>query len=76
MLYKVRKGDLLLDMKPIRAEMVFELYHRYLKIKDKKSMMDCCVTIVNSPAPKFYIEGSSVARFIWEIRKKKRSINK
>ena len=67
------KGRPVLDsMLPLKREMFQEIFHRVLAILDNephRSIPDIVFEVVNSPAPKFYIEPRSAMEYIYKIKK-------
>ena len=73
-IYRLRRGDNLLEMKKHRREMFFELYRRYNNQKTtNKSIITICSFIVEEPAPKFYIKVSTAMKlFKYQVNKKRK----
>lgn len=72
---RIRKGDRLSEMKPIRQEMFFEIYSRYAAMEKQRraegcNTLDICIEAVDQPAPKFYINCTTAMKII--VRMKRR----
>lgn len=74
-MYYLCKGDMsiLEKMWPLRREMFETIYMRLLELKQQfptKSVYDLCITIVEEPAPKFYLKAEFIERIISQNRKR------
>lgn len=73
------RGDKLINMRPTKREMFREIYSRAMALKEKNpnmSLYELALTVVQEPAPKFYLTAGSAKAIIYRIRKqwhKKRS---
>lgn len=69
----IMRGKPILDtMRPTKREMFEEIYKRVCVLKEKHSdwrLCDLVSCVVNSPAPKFYMETSSAIELLFKIRK-------
>ena len=68
----IMRGKPILDtMRPTKREMFEEIYLRVLELKKKHpnwKLSQLVMSVVNSPAPKFYMEASSALERIFKIR--------
>lgn len=68
----LRGRPVLESMRPLKREMFQEIYNRFFAIyseQPQRSVSDIVFEVVNSPAPKFYIEPRSVMEYIYKIKK-------
>lgn len=67
------KGRPVLEtMRPLKREMFQEIFNRFLAIYEsepQRPLPDIVFEVVNSPAPKFYIEPRSAMEYIYKIKK-------
>lgn len=69
---RIMRGDRLEKMRPLKREMFFEIYRRVcllLKQHADMTIYQCCINVVNSPAPKFYMTPLSVRTTIYKIKR-------
>lgn len=67
----LRGKPVLNNMRPTKREMFEEIYHRVLELKKIHPhwhLCDLVFEVVNSPAPKFYMEVSSALERLFKIR--------
>lgn len=60
------------NMHPLKREMFLEIYHRVLELrKDNRNtrLYNLVFDVVNSPAPKFYLQPRSAIQYIYKIKK-------
>lgn len=65
-------GDKLQEMRPLKRQMFLEIFKRVKILKDSNpslSISKCCMKVVNSPAPKFYMTPLSVRQTIYKIKR-------
>jgi hypothetical protein len=70
---RIGKGDKLLDMRPLKREMFFEIYRRYRAIKKEHpewSTTTICSKVITQPAPRFYLAPGSAKIMICKAREK------
>lgn len=68
----MRGKPVLAGMRPSKREMFVEIHRRVLALKEEcpgLCLFDLALIVVNSPAPKFYMEPSSVVERLYKIRK-------
>lgn len=69
---KMLKGDRLETMRPLKREMYEEICRRVqllLDIRPELSVSQCCMLVVNAPAPKFYMTPLSIRETIYKIKR-------
>ena len=67
----MRGKPILETMRPTKREMFEEIHRRVVSLKDKHPDWQLCrlvFEVVNSPAPKFYMEASSALERLFKIR--------
>lgn len=68
----IMRGKPVLDtMRPTKREMFEEIHHRVVALKTKHPnwhLSELVYEVVNSPAPKFYMEASSALERLFKIR--------
>lgn len=67
----MRGKPVLHHMRPSKREMFEEIYHRVIALKQQRPDWALCrivFVVVNSPAPKFYMEPSSALERLFKIR--------
>lgn len=67
----MRGKPILKTMLPTKREMFEEIYRRVVDLKQQHPDWTLCqlvVTVINSPAPKFYMEASSALERLFKIR--------
>lgn len=68
----IMRGKPVLDsMRPSKREMFEEIHRRVVKLKEKHPdwhLSELIYEVVNSPAPKFYMEASSALERLFKIR--------
>lgn len=68
----IMRGKPVLDtMRPSKREMFVEIHRRVVKLKEKHPdwhLSELIYEVVNSPAPKFYMEASSALERLFKIR--------
>lgn len=72
---KMLKGDTLKNMSPMKREMFTEIYRRVMEEKRQapyKTITEIVTSIIDSPAPKFYLTPGSAKVIIHNIKKGKR----
>lgn len=72
---RIKRGDMLTEMRPLRREMFFEIYRLAMELH--KQQPDLPVShlaeiVVYMPAPKFYMTPGSAKVIIHKIRKQKK----
>lgn len=71
----ITRGQPVLDtMRPTKREMFEEIYRRVTELKKRhpeQHLYQIVFTVVNSPAPKFYMEVSSALERLFKIRKER-----
>lgn len=70
---KMMRGDKLKNMRPLKKEMFDEIYRQVrmlMATEPNMSLYECCVRVVNSPAPKFYMTPLSIRQTIYKIKRK------
>lgn len=70
---RMMKGDKLDNMRPLKREMFTEIFNRVRNMmmeKPELSVYKCCIAVVNSPAPKFYMTPLSIRETIYKIKRK------
>ena len=81
-IYRLKRGDELLEMKQHRREMFLEIFHRYNNSQKKKefqgkSINYICTFIVEETAPKFYMEVSTAMKlFKYQIKQNRKCTRK
>lgn len=66
------KGDKLEKMRPLKREMFTEIFKRVKKVLEGEpelSIYNCCIRVVNTPAPKFYMTPLSIRETIYKIKR-------
>lgn len=69
---QIARGEKLLEMLPSKREMFHEIYNRVMAIRQHSphlSIYRCCIHVVNSPAPKFYMTPLSIRETIYKIKR-------
>lgn len=69
---KMLKGECPNNMRPLKKEMYLEICRRVKLLLDRQpdmSVFQCCVQVVNSPAPKFYMTPLSIRETIYKIKR-------
>lgn len=69
---KMLKGECPNNMRPLKKEMYLEICRRVKLLLDCQpdmSVFQCCVQVVNSPAPKFYMTPLSIRETIYKIKR-------
>lgn len=69
---KMMHGDKLEGMRPLKREMFFEIFRRVKKLRAEfpdVSIYTCCIRVVCSPAPKFYMTPLSIRETIYKIKR-------
>lgn len=69
---KMMHGDKLEGMRPLKREMFFEIFRRVKKLRAEYpdvSIYKCCIRVVSSPAPKFYMTPLSIRETIYKIKR-------
>lgn len=69
---KMLKGDKLISMRPLKREMYAEICRRVCSMREAEpslSIFQCCIKVVNSPAPKFYMTPLSIRETIYKIKR-------
>ena len=68
---KMMKGESIDYMRPLKRSMFLEIYRRVTEMmRDNPGMpiCKCCLKVVNSPAPKFYMTPLSIRQTIFKIK--------
>lgn len=69
---RMLKGDKLEKMRPLKREMFTEIFKRVKKVLEGEpelSIYNCCIRVVNTPAPKFYMTPLSIRETIYKIKR-------
>lgn len=69
---KMLRGEKLEKMRPLKKEMYEEICRRVKELQEKEpgmSIYQCCIQVVNSPAPKFYMTPLSIRETIYKIKR-------
>lgn len=69
---RMMKGDKLEKMRPLKREMFTEIFKRVKKVLEGEpelSIYNCCIRVVNTPAPKFYMTPLSIRVTIYKIKR-------
>ena len=69
---KMMKGDRLTNMRALKREMFYEIFHQVKILQEahpQMSLYQCCIKVVNSPAPKFYMTPLSIRETIYKIKR-------
>lgn len=67
------RGGSISNMRPLKREMYLEIYRRVQLLRSQSpglSTYQCCIKVVNSPAPKFYMTPLSIRETIYKIKRK------
>lgn len=67
----IRGKPVLKTMRPTKREMFLEIYRRVLELKKRfpnRQLRSLIASVINSPAPKFYMEPSSALERLFKIR--------
>lgn len=69
---RIMKGDNLSYMRHQKREMFMEIYRRVVALQKRHprmSISQCCMEVVNSPAPRFYMTPLSIKITIYKIKR-------
>lgn len=69
----IMRGNKLMNMRPTKREMFFEIYRRAMLIRKQhpeRTVFDLAFEVVRQHAPKFYMEPGYARRIIFQEKKK------